>query len=148
MAQEPTVVFKWVTTSPEPHDVTMRNSLEPIDVFVEVEVPVEEKYLANFKAIKEHQLKLVEYREAEIKAELYFDAKSPGKNPGPYPVPPSLTVDGLRYVVSQLSGNGGFTPEVEEEDWDESTEDEDDWDADSSDEEWDEAEEDIDWEDE
>jgi len=149
MAQEPKVRFKWVISSPEPHDVTMRNSLEPVDVFVELDVPMEEKYVANFAVLNEHHLKLVKHREAEIKAELSPDAKSPGKSPGPYPEDVILTIEGLRYIVSQLSGsNSTFKPEVEdEEEWDEGETSGDDWDSDSSDEEWDDTE-DVDWEDE
>lgn len=144
MAQEPKVRFKWVNTSPEPHDVTMRNSLEPIEVFVELDVPVEEKYLANYEVMQEHHLKLVKHREAEIKAELSADDEKVGKHPGPYPDNPVLTIEGLRYVVSQLSGsNSTFEPEVEEE-WDEESGDDVSWedDEDFSD------EEDVDWEDE
>jgi hypothetical protein len=32
--------FKWVTCSPDPHNVTMRNTLEPDEIYVVVDIAV------------------------------------------------------------------------------------------------------------
>jgi hypothetical protein len=98
-----TVRFKWATTSPEPHDVTMRNSLEPEDVFVEVQVPITKEYLANFE-------KANHARQMNIKAKLVPDAEGMSE---PQPV---LTVEGMRYAISQLSpDNNQFEPDLEDD---------------------------------
>jgi len=121
-----TMQFKWLQVSPDPHNVTMRNTLEPVDIIIEVGVPRTKENFANFLALSEH-------RELEIKAELNADIESAGK--GPQPI---LTVEGMRYVISQLSGsNNTFEPELEEEEWDdvESTSDDEDGFGDNWDEE-------------
>ena len=123
--------FEWKQVSPDPHNVTMRNTLEPVNTFIEVEVP--RKYFVNSDDLSKH-------RELEIQAELVPDVESAGKRP--YPI---LSVEGMRYVISQLSGAKTFEPEVEEEDFDddfddvESTPDEEDGFGDfDDDEDWDE----------
>jgi hypothetical protein len=132
------VWFRWTQNSPDSHNVTMRNTLEPINTFVEVEVP--RKYFVNADELSEH-------RELEIQAEIVPDVESAGKRPFPI-----LTVEGMRFVISQLSGGGSFEPEVEEEEWDDedSTVSDDEWEEDntvSTDEEWEDDEDfDDDWE--
>ena len=107
------VRFKWANTSPEPHDVTMRNSLEPENVFVEVLVPMTKEYLANSEDV-------LEARNMTIKASLSPDIESAKDEPVPI-----LTVEGMRYVFSQLSlGNNEFDSDspieddLDDEDWD------------------------------
>jgi hypothetical protein len=139
MTEEPTTAlwFKWTQNSPDSHDVTMRNTLEPINTFIEVDVP--RKYFVNADELSKH-------RELEIQATIVPDVESAGKRPFPI-----LTVEGMRYVISQLSGGGSFEPEVEEDDFDDE-----DWDEDDdtvSDEDFDDDDEDFDdddedWEDE
>jgi hypothetical protein len=46
-----TLKFRWATFSPDPHTVTMRNSLEPVEVFVEVKVPLKKEYFANIERL-------------------------------------------------------------------------------------------------
>jgi hypothetical protein len=116
--------FKWITTSPEPHDVTMRNSLEPVDLLVTIDVPLKKEYIYNVEPV--------------IQSQIQTDFE------GGKPVP-TLTAEGLRYVVSQLSLQNAIEPVVEnldDENWDD---DESDVDFDDDD---DFEDDDEDWEDE
>ena len=125
--------FLWSSVSPDPHNVTMRSNLEPVDVIVELLVPMTKEYLANAEAV-------LIAKEAAIKAELGVDDEKVPHQPRPV-----LTVEGMRYVFSQLSMSEGTRLEETEDsddDWDEdevsdeSTDDDDDFDDD--DEDWDE----------
>jgi hypothetical protein len=114
MAKEPTipVKFKWAQISPDPHNVTMRNTLEPIETFVEVNVPLKNEYLANSERI--------------IQLQINVGAEENWKS-----VPPILTKAGMQYVIDELSlGDSQLEPEVEkEEDWEDATvSNEEDWD--------------------
>ena len=113
-----TIKFRWVSVSPEPHNVTMRNSLEPVDVFVEVEVPLKHEYIANSEPIIKVQI------DADLSDE-------------PEPI---LTKEGMRFAINQLSLE--VIPEtVSEEEWDEGkSEDNEDWSDESGndDDNWDE----------
>ena len=115
-----TIKFRWVSISPEPHNVTMRNSLEPVDVFVQVEVPLKHEYIANSESIITVQ----------ISADLSDEPE------------PILTKEGMRYAIEQLSLEAIPESEVSEEEWgeendegseewgneNEGSNDEDDWD--------------------
>jgi hypothetical protein len=115
---EPTipVKFKWAQISPDPHNVTMRNTLEPIETFIEVNVPLKHEYLANSERI--------------IQLQINVGAEKSWKE-----VSPILTKAGMQYVVNELSlGNSQLEPEVEEEeDWEDATvsneNSEEDWDS-------------------
>ena len=123
--------FKWIATSPEPHDVTMRNTLEPVDIFIEVDVPLKHEYIYNVEPV--------------IQSQIQTDFED-GK-----PIP-TLTAKGLLYVVSQLSMQNAVKAAVEDlsdEDWDdESADDTASDDADDSFEDDDFSDDDEDWEDE
>jgi len=145
--------FKWATISPDPVTAVMRNQFEPVDLIVQVGIPVQEEYLVNYEVLHEHALALSEHRELEIKAELSADIDSAGEGPGPYPEVPILTVEGMKFVVGALSLEGNsFEPDVEEEfedDWDEkddtvSSED----DAADEDDDFEDFDDDEEWEDE
>ena len=92
-----TMNFKWMTASPDPHNKTMRNTLEPVDIFVQVEIPMKHEYFVNSEPI--------------IKAELGVDDEK-----APLPI---LTREGMQYVLAQLSLEDVLEPEVSEEEWDE-----------------------------
>ena len=94
-----TMKFRWMSVSPEPHNVTMRNSLEPVDVFVQVEVPLKHEYIANSEPIITHQLQV------DVNDELEPD--------------PILTKEGMRYAIDQLSLEVIPAEPVSEEEWDE-----------------------------
>ena len=97
---EPTVKlhFKWVTVSPDPHNKTMRNTLEPVaDVFVQVEVPLKHEYIANSEPI--------------IKVQIAADLSDEPE--------PILTKEGMRFAIDQLSLEVIPESEVSEEEWDE-----------------------------
>jgi hypothetical protein len=117
--------FKWISASPDSQNKTMRNNLEPDEVFVQVDVPLKAIFIANAEPIIQFQLgtdnKLKEMPE------------------------PILTPNGLAEAHRLLSA--GFLPqsmgEAGDEDWDETAED-------ASDDDWDENTDDDDdgWEDE
>ena len=124
--------FKWVSVSPDPHNKTMRNTLEPVDVFVEVEIPVKGDYFANAEAI--------------LKEQIGVDVTESTK--------PILLPEGMKYAIQQLSLQEISEP-VSDEDWDSAGDEE------STDENWDDDEtsdnkddekldddEDLDWDDE
>jgi len=118
-----TLEFKWIQVSPDPHDVTMRNTLEPVDVFVLVEVPLKHEYIANSEPI--------------IAVKLGVDGEKPQK--------PILTKEGMQYVINELSlqQKAILEPDVEE-DWDDNEE----WEGSSSSDEPVDNDEDFDWEEE
>jgi len=89
-----TMKFRWVSVSPDPHNKTMRSNLEPLDVFVQIEVPLKHEYIANSEPI--------------IKAQLGVDDD---KEPAPV-----LTKEGMRYVIEQLSLEVIAEP-VDDEEW-------------------------------
>ena len=99
--------FKWVSVSPDPHNVTMRNTLEPIHaVFIQVDIPLKHEYIANSEPIIKVQL------DADLSDE-------------PEPI---LTKEGMRYAIEQLSLEAIPESEVSEEEWDEGeSEDTEDW---------------------
>jgi hypothetical protein len=116
MGKHVTLKFRWTSFSPDPHNVTMRNTLEPEDVFVEVRVPKSVKYFNEEMGV---------HRELEIQAELSPDIESPGEEPEPV-----LSVEGMKFVVDILSlEDSSFEPEVEDddEDWGDDNTDEDDF---------------------
>ena len=90
-----TIKFRWVSVSPEPHNVTMRNSLEPVDVFVQVEVPLKHEYIANSEPIIQVQLGVDDEKEPET----------------------ILTKEGMRVAIDQLSLEAIPESEVSEEEW-------------------------------
>ncbi|MHA2329757.1 MAG: hypothetical protein ACXACR_14675 [Candidatus Hodarchaeales archaeon] len=108
-----TMKFRWVSVSPDPHNKTMRNTLEPLDAFVQVEVPLKHEYIANSEPI--------------IKTQLGVDDD---KEPTPI-----LTKEGMRYVIDQLSLEV-VAEAISDEEWEDAidTDDDDNWDSD--DEEW------------
>jgi len=117
--------FKWVSASPDPHNKTMRNNLEPQDILVEVGIPVKGEYFANAEDI--------------LKEQLGVDVKESTK--------PILTPDGMKYAIQQLSLQAVAEP-VSDDEWDEAGDEDDGWDEDDDtsedeDDDWD--EEDIDW---
>ena len=89
-----TMKFRWVSVSPEPHNVTMRNNLEPVDVFVQVEVPLKHEYIANSEPIIQVQL------DADLSDE-------------PEPI---FTKEGMRFAIDQLSLEVISEP-VSKEEW-------------------------------
>lgn len=93
--------FKWASFSPDPHDITMRNNLEPVEVFVEIEVPLKKEYFANIERL--------------IKVSL-------GVSDEVAKVSPILTREGMRFVTEELSlRTSSPEPDVEDlddEDWD------------------------------
>ena len=118
--------FKWVSVSPDPHNKTMRNNLEPVDVFVEIEIPVKGEYFANAEEI--------------LKEQLGVDVKKSTE--------PILLPEGMKYAIQQLSLQEIAEP-VSDDEWDEASEDDVDWDEDKSDEklEDDESGDDLSWDD-
>ena len=119
--------FKWVTTSPDPHSKTMRNTLEPEDVFVEIGIPVKAEFFANAEVI--------------LKEQLGVDV---GESPKPI-----LKPAGMKYALEQLSLQEVLEP-VDDVEWDdaEETTDDESWDDDATKEDsWDDDEDldDIDW---
>ncbi len=104
--------FRWMTVSPDSHNKTMRNTLEPINAFVQVEVPLKHEYIANSEPIIKVQL------DADLSDE-------------PEPI---LTREGMRFAIEQLSLEDVLEPEVSEEEWedngddDTASNDEKDWD--------------------
>ena len=48
--------FKWISASPDSQSKTMRNNLEPEDVFVQVNVPLKAIFIANAEPIIQFQL--------------------------------------------------------------------------------------------
>lgn len=48
--------FKWVSASPDSQNKTMRNNLEPEDVFVQVNVPLKAIFIANAEDVIKFQL--------------------------------------------------------------------------------------------
>jgi len=117
--KEPTVSinFKWLTVSPDPTNVVMRNNLEPVNLFVRLELPLKNEYIANSEKL--------------IKAQLDVDSKG---------IPdPILTPEGVRYCVAELSLAETFTPEEEDfsdEEWGEDSDPE--FDNDNGDYDWEE----------
>ena len=109
-----TMKFRWMTISPDSHNKTMRNTLEPIDVFVQVEVPLKHEYIANSESI--------------IKAQLGVN-----KEKEPLPI---LTREGMKFAIDQLSLE--VAPEaVSEEEWNEGeNETVEDWDKEADDDNW------------
>ena len=73
--------FKWISVSPDPHNKTMRNNLEPVDVFVEVAIPVKADYFINAESI--------------LKEQLGVDITESTKA--------ILTPQGMKYALQQLS---------------------------------------------
>ena len=124
------VTFKWASVSPEPHNVTMRNNLEPVDVVVAILVPMQREYLANADI-------MLDARETTIKASLDPDMDKAPEEPAPI-----LTREGMQYVLTQLSLEKVSEPEVSEEEWDEGNDEGgEDWDKESGnddDDNWDE----------
>jgi len=115
MSESPVVPvkFKWIQVSPDPHDLTMRNSLEPVELFVEVDIPLKHEYIRNSERI--------------IKLQLDVDATEKWSE-----ITPILSVEGMKYALNVLSlKSNQFEPEVEE-DW----ESEEDWDQTEDDAEW------------
>ena len=120
--------FKWVSVSPDPHNKTMRNTLEPVDVFVEVEIPVKGEYFANAEAILKEQLGVDITESTE----------------------PILLPEGMKYAIQQLSLQEIAEP-VSDDEWDDAgdeTSEDVDWDEDKDDEESIEDDEDLDWDEE
>ena len=121
--------FKWVNTSPDPHNKTMRNSLEPEDILVEIDIPLKAEYFANAEVL--------------LKEQLGVDI---GEKPKPI-----LKPAGMRYAIEQLSLREVLEPVDEDVEWDDSEEEssDDSWDddtteeSDDSDDDWD--SDDIDW---
>ena len=108
-----TMKFRWVSVSPDPHNKTMRNTLEPIDAFVQVDVPLKHEYIVNSGKIIEVQLDVDLSEEPE----------------------PILTKEGMRYVIDQLSLEV-VAEAISDEEWEDAidTDEDDNWDSD--DEEW------------
>ncbi len=125
-APKAVVTFKWASVSPDPHNVTMRSNLEPVDIIVAVFVPMQKEYLANADV-------MLNARETTIKASLVPDEPKAPEEPNPI-----LTREGMRYALAQLSLEDISDAEVSEEEWgkDEgnenegSNDDNDDWDED------------------
>ena len=129
-APKAVVTFKWISVSPDPHNVTMRSNLEPVDVNVAVFVPMQKEYLANADV-------MLNARETTIKASLDPDLDKAPEEPNPI-----LTREGMQYVLAQLSLEVVSEPEVSEEEWDEGNDEAgEDWDSESKsgdDDNWDE----------
>ena len=118
--------FKWISVSPDPHNKTMRNTLEPVDVFVEIAIPVKGEYFANAEAILKEQIGVDITESTE----------------------PILLPEGMRYAIQQLSLQE-ITEPVSDDEWDNASEEESsvDWDADKKDDKLDD-ETDLDWDEE
>ena len=105
--------FKWISASPDSQSKTMRNNLEPEDVFVQVNVPLKAIFIANAEPI--------------IQFQLGTDSKLK-KEDEPLPI---LSPAGLAEAHRLLSE--AFLPEPKEEasdeEWDETSEDKSDDDA-------------------
>lgn len=87
--------FKWATFSPDPHDRTMRSNLEPCDVYVVLDVPLQHEYIANAEAIIQGQLAA-----------------------GDVPLP-VLTLEGMKFCANALSLAEKPKEEPDEDfDWD------------------------------
>jgi len=119
--------FKWVTTSPDPHSKTMRNTLEPEDIFVEIGIPVKAEFFANAEAILKEQLG-VDVAESTT---------------------PILKPAGMKYAIEQLSLLEVLEP-VDDVEWDDAAEttsdDDESWDDDAEEDSWDDENlDDIDW---
>ena len=84
-----TFKFRWASFSPDPTDRTMRSSLEPIDVVVQVDVPFE--HVVNANEIIQCQL----------------DAK-----PAPMPI---LKPSGMKYLMDKLGSIYNVETDVEED---------------------------------
>jgi hypothetical protein len=127
-APKAVVTFKWASVSPDPHNVTMRSNLEPVDIIVAVFVPMQKEYLANADI-------MLNARETTIKASLDPDMDKAEEEPDPI-----LTREGMRYVVAELSLEVAPEPEVSEEEWgeDKENEAEDAWKNAFGDDDWDE----------
>ncbi len=106
-APKAVVAFKWASVSPDPHNVTMRSNLEPVDIIVAVFVPMQKEYLANADV-------MLNARETTIKASLDPDMDKAPEEPNPI-----LTKEGMRYALAQLSLEDVSETEVSEEEWDE-----------------------------
>ena len=120
--------FKWISVSPDPHNKTMRSNLEPVDVFVEIEIPVKADYFANAEAI--------------LKEQIGVDVTESTK--------PILLPEGMKYAIQQLSLQEIAEP-VSDDEWDNAGEEKSedvDWDADENKEEKLSDDEDLDWDDE
>ena len=114
------VSFKWAQISPDPHSVTMRNTLEPLDVIVQLEVPLTHEYIANSESVIKNELGV-------------------GEKERPIPI---LTKEGMQFAINALSLEDNSLEPVTDEDWDEGEEDAEWEDSIETD------DEDIDWEDE
>jgi hypothetical protein len=107
----------------------MRNTLEPQEIFVEIDIPVKADYFANAEAI--------------LKEQIGVDVKESTE--------PILSPDGMKYALEQLSLQVVAEP-LSDEEWDEATEEDDSWDEDEpvkeekDNEDWD--SEDLDWDEE
>ena len=106
-----TMNFRWATASPDPHNKTMRNTLEPVDIFVQVEVPMKHEYFVNSEPI--------------IKAQLGVDGDYDSDKAEP--LTPILSREGMQYVLAQLSLEVASEPEVSEEEWDEGNDEGEEW---------------------
>ena len=116
--------FKWVSASPDSQNKTMRNNLEPHEVFVQVNVSLSAKFIANVEDVIKHQL-------------------GADKESLTEPIP-TLTPEGLAEAHRLLSA--AFLPQPKEEatdeEWDETSEDvssDDGWednDSNDADEDW------------
>ncbi|MHA2253525.1 MAG: hypothetical protein ACXAD7_24415 [Candidatus Kariarchaeaceae archaeon] len=96
-----------MSVSPDPHNVTMRNNLEPVEVFVEVDIPIKHEYIANTEPILNEQLGVDVTESTEA----------------------ILTPEGLRYAVQLLSLQEVTLAEEDlgEETWEDESEES--WDA-------------------
>jgi hypothetical protein len=113
-----TLKFRWIQVSPDSHLVSMRNTLEPIDVVVSVEIPLKHEYIANSEEI--------------IKTKVGVDGVKEDT--------PVLTKEGLQYAIDALTLSEDDLEPITEEDFDSEDADwEDLIDTDDDDE-------DIDWE--
>ena len=117
-------MFKWVSASasPDPHNKTMRNSLEPDDILVQVDIPLKAIFIANAEPIIQFQLGT----DNSIK-----------KMPKPI-----LTPEGLAEVHKRLS-SAAPKEEASEDEWDETSEE-----TTTDDEKWSDDDDDDTWEDE
>ena len=101
--KEPTLsfAFRWLTISPDPHSVTMRNQLAPEDIFVKVDVPLKNRYIYNSEDV--------------IKGQLDADLDVPKRI--------ILTAEGMKYCIDQLKYQQAQDQPIEEdfseEEWDE-----------------------------
>ena len=119
--------FKWISVSPDPHNKTMRNNLEPVDVFVEVAIPVKADYFINAESI--------------LKEQLGVDVTESTKA--------ILTPQGMKYALQQLSLQDVIEP-ASEDDWEDAGDEaksDDSWDDEDKDETL-ADDEDLNWDDE